>query len=49
MSKVRFIIWNILEVPAHLEGEEEGELGFFFFFNNLTNNPSSFLSLKPCQ
>lgn len=31
MSKVRFIIWNILEVPAHLEGEEEGELGFFFF------------------
>lgn len=31
MRKVRFILWNILEVPVYLEGEEEGELGIFFF------------------
>lgn len=31
MRKVRFTLWNILEVPVHLEGKEEGERGFFFF------------------
>lgn len=50
MRKVRFVPRNILEVSLHLEEVEEGERDFFFFFfNNLTNNPSSFLSLKPCQ
>lgn len=40
MRKVRFIGWNILEVPVCLEGDEKGELDFFF--NNLTNNPPPF-------
>lgn len=31
MRKVRLILWNILEVPVHLEGEEEDELGLGFF------------------